>query len=54
MENMSFYDVITFVIDLIRVRFLCQNSFHSFLKHRKNMTFMTLNGPTNYQVKRNT
>jgi len=45
MENMTFYDFITYVIDFIGVRFLFQNSFNSFLKHRKN-TFMTLNGPS--------
>ena len=38
MEDMTFYDFITFVIDFVGVRFLFQNSFHSFLKHRKNMT----------------
>ena len=45
MENMTFRDFITFVIDFKGVRFFCQNSFHGFLKHRKHMTFMTLNGP---------
>ena len=46
MENMTFYDIITFVIDFVMVRFLLQTSFHSFLKHRKNMTFMTVNSPS--------
>jgi len=39
MENMTFYDFITFVIDVAGVRFLFQNSFHSFLKHRKKYDF---------------
>jgi len=42
LENTTFYDFITFAIDLIGV----PNSFHSFLKDRKNMTFMTSIGPT--------
>jgi len=44
MENMTFYDLITFVIDFIGVRRLFQNSFHSFLKPRRKYDFMTLNG----------
>jgi len=44
MENMTFYDFTTFVIDFVAVRILFKNSFHSLLKHRKNITFMTLNG----------
>jgi len=47
MENMTFYDFISFDVDFVEVRFLFQNSFHSFLNHGKNMTFMTLNGHTN-------
>jgi len=47
MENMTFYDFISFDVDFVEVRFLFQNSFHSFLNHGKNMTFMTLNGYTN-------
>ena len=46
MENMTFYDFITFVINFVGVRRLFQKSFHRFLKHSKNMTFMTLTGPT--------
>jgi len=47
MEDMIFYDLnMPFVIDFVRVRFLFENSFHSFLKHRKNRTFMTLNSPS--------
>jgi len=42
MENMAFCDFITFVIHFIGVQFSFQNSFHNFLKHTKNMTFMTL------------
>jgi len=37
-----------FGIDFVEVGFLFQNSFHSLLKHRKNLTFMTLNAPTDY------
>jgi len=39
MKSMTFYDIITFVIDFVGVRFLFQNSFHSFLKHRKKYDF---------------
>jgi len=39
MENMTFYDFITFVIDFIGVRSLFENSFHRFLKHRKQYDF---------------
>jgi len=46
MEDMTFYDFITFDVDFVGVQCLFSNSFHSFLKHRRNMTFMTLNGPT--------
>ena len=35
MENTTFYDFITFIIDFVELRFLFQNSFHSFLKHIK-------------------
>jgi len=52
MENMTFYDFIIFVIDFVRVRFLFQNSFHSFLKHRKKKTVMTLNGPSHEEPTR--
>ena len=50
MENITFYDFITFVVDFVGLRFLFWNLFYSFLKHRKNMTFMTLNGPTDDNV----
>jgi len=45
MENMIFYDSITFVTDLFGVRFLFQKSFYSCLKQIKNIPFMTLHGP---------
>jgi len=48
---MCFYDSITFDIDFLGVRFWFYNSFYSFMKHRKNMTFMVfmaLNGPSNW------
>jgi len=50
MENMTFYDFITFFIDVVGVRFLFQNSFHSFLYHRKNMTSITVYGPIDHTV----
>jgi len=39
------YDFITFVIDFNGARFLFQNSFYTFPKHSKGMTFKTLDGP---------
>jgi len=50
MENMTFYDFITFVIDFVGVRFFFQISFHSFLRHRKNTNFVTLNGPRHNMI----
>jgi len=49
MDIVTFHDFVTFVIDFEGVRFLLQISFHSFLKHRQNMTFMILNGPEHYK-----
>jgi len=39
MENMTFYDFVTFVIDFVGVQFLFQNLFHNFLKHREKYDF---------------
>jgi len=39
MENMNFYDFITFVIDFVGCDFCFANSFHSFLEHRKKYDF---------------
>jgi len=35
LENVNFYDFITFVIDFVGVQSLFQNSIQSFMKHRK-------------------
>jgi len=48
MENMTFYDFTTFVTNFAGVRFLFQNLFHSFLKHRKNYDFYDLKWPYSY------
>jgi len=45
MENMTFYDFITFVVDFAGVRFLCQNSFHSYLRNRKKYEFYDFKWP---------
>jgi len=49
MENIALYDFITFDVDFVGVRFLFQNSFHSFLSTEKNMTFMNLEDPTDHK-----
>jgi len=43
MDNMTFYEFITFVIDFVGARVLCKNSFHRLLKHKKNDFY---DGPT--------
>jgi len=42
MENITFYDFVTFVIDFVGVRFLFWNPFHNFLKHRKKIWLLWL------------
>jgi len=46
MENMTFYDFVTFVIDFVGVQFLFQNLFHNSWNTEKNMTF--IHGPSHY------
>jgi len=46
MENIPFYDFITFVTNILGVRLLFGNSYHSCLKLIKNMIFKTSNLPT--------
>jgi len=43
MDNMAFYEFITFVIDFVGARVLCKNSFHRLLKHKKSDFY---DGPT--------
>jgi len=45
MENVDFYDFVTFVINFVGEQFLFWNSFHNFLSHSKNMT---LSGHSDY------
>jgi len=45
MENITFYDFITFVIDFVGMEFLFKKSFHSCLKHRQKYDFYDFKWP---------
>jgi len=52
MENMIFYDFITFVIDFVGVFFCLKFRFIASWSTEKNMNFMTLNGPNHKNSKK--